>query len=262
VLYYIRNENITERFNMPKQVPWKSNITEVGKNKLLTRGVDQEEIIRRFSYEEMVFLLLFDRRPSEVEANLLRAVIVSHVSHGVTGQSTIAVRMGADCRSPFLNSAVGGFLTGSGEFHQGALQRSMEMLKEAAEARSVEQWVRERLDNKNTFYGYGHRFHSKDPRAIVLMKLCDEHTYIGKHVRTARDIESIVGSERGRYMNIEAAGGSILLDIGFPPEIASLIILIGRGPMYAAVYMERLLSESKPFQRLAVHDIVPGKEEK
>jgi hypothetical protein len=32
--------------------------------------------------------------------------------------------------------------------------------------------------------------------------------------------------------------------------------------MYAAVYLERLLSESKPFQRLAVYDIVPGKEEK
>jgi len=69
---------------MPKEVPWKSNITQVGKNKLLTYGVDQEEIIRSFRYEEMVFLLLFGRKPSEVEADLLRAVIVSHVSHGIT----------------------------------------------------------------------------------------------------------------------------------------------------------------------------------
>lgn len=247
---------------MPKEVPWKSNITEVGKDKLLTRGVDQEEIIRNFSYEEMVFLLLFSRKPTGVEADMLRAVIVSHVSHGITGQSTIAVRMGADCRSPFLNAALGGFLVGSGDVHQGALQKSMEMLKEVVKVESIGRWVQSRLEARKTFYGYGHRFHSKDPRAIVLMKLCEKHGFVGKYVRTAREVEKILGETRGRYMNIEAAGGSILLDLGFPPKVASLIILVGRGPMYAAVYMERLLSESKPFQRLAVYDIVPGKEEK
>jgi len=78
----------------------------------------------------------------------------------------------------------------------------------------------------------------------------------------AREIERIIGPGRGRYMNIEASGGSILLDLGFSSEIAPLIILVGRCPMYAAVYLERMMSESKPFQRLAVYDIVPGKEER
>jgi len=247
---------------MPKEVPWKSNITEVSKDKLLTRGVDQKEIIRTFRYEEMVFLLLFGRKPTVVEADMLRAVIVSHVSHGITGQSTIAVRMGADCRSPFLNSALGGFLVGSGGVHQGALQLSMDMLKEAAESGSIERYAEDRLTTRKTFYGYGHRFHSQDPRAIILMKLCEERDFVGKYVHIAREIEKIVGPRRGRFMNIEAAGGAILLDLGFPSEVASLIILVGRGPMYAAVYLERLLSGSKPFQRLAIYDIVPGKEEK
>ncbi len=247
---------------MPKEVPWKSNITEVGKNKLLTYGVNQEDIIRNFCYEEMVFLLLFGRQPNEIEADLLRAVIVSHVSHGITGQSTIAVRMGADCRSSFLNSALSGFLVGSGGVHQGALECSMNMLREAAEAENIVQYAQNRISARKLFYGYGHRFHSKDPRAIVLTKLCDEHNFVGKYVRAAREVEKVIGASRGQYMNIEAAGGSILLDLGFPPEVASLIILIGRGPMYAAVYLERLRSESKSFQRLAVYDIVPGKEEK
>lgn len=252
----------TKGIIMPKEVPWKSKITEVGKDKLITRGVNQEEIIRTFRYEEMLFLLLFGRKPTEVEADLLRAVIVSHVSHGITGQSTIAVRMGADCRSPFLNSALGGFLVGSGGIHQGALQLSMDMLKEVAEAESIERYVQDRLNARKIFYGYGHRFHSKDPRAIVLMNLCNEHNFVGKHVCAAREIEKIIGHGHGRYMNIEAAGGSILLDLGFPSEVASLIILVGRGPMYAAVYLERLLSDRKPFQRLTVYDIVTGKKAK
>ncbi len=247
---------------MPKEVLWKSDITEVGKNKLLTKGVDQMEIIKGFHYEDMVFLLLFGRKPKKEEADLLRAVIVSHVSHGITGQSTIAVRMGADCRSPFLNSALGGFLVGSGAFHQGALQASMDMISEAVAAENLEEYVRGRLSSRKTFYGYGHRFHSKDPRAILLMELCYTHNFVGKYISAAREIEKIIGHERGRYMNIEAAGGSILLELGFPSEVASLIILVGRAPMYAAVYMERLRSGSKPFQRLAVYDVVPGKEEK
>lgn len=247
---------------MPKEIHWKSDITEITKNKLVTRGVDQEEIIRNFRYEDMVFLLVFGRKPTSVEADLLRAVIVSHVSHGITGQSTIAVRLGADCHSSFLNSALGGFLVGSGGVHQGALQLSIEMIKEASEAENLEEYVQSRLASKKVFYGYGHRFHSKDPRAIVLMKICDEYSFTGKYISTARDIEKIMGPRYGKYMNIEAAGGSILLDLGFPSEVASLIILVGRGPMYAAVYLERLRSGSKPFQRLAVYDIVPGKEEK
>jgi hypothetical protein len=56
-------------------------------------------------------------------------------------------------------------------------------------------------------------------------------------------------------MNIEAAGGAILLDLGFPVEIASLIILIGRGPMLAAAFMERLQEGREPFQRITVSDI-------
>jgi citrate synthase len=248
---------------MPKEIPWSSTITEIGKNKLFTKGIDQEEIIENFHYEEMVFLLLFSKRPTTTEANLLRAVIMSHCSHGISGQSTMAVRMGADCRSPFLNSALSGFLVGSGKFHQGALQASMDLIAAASNANDLEQYVRERINSRKTFYGYGHRFHSRDPRAIVLMKLCDKCSFVEKHIRAARKIENIISRERGSYMNIEAAGGSILLDLGFPSEVASLIILIGRAPMYAAVYLERLLSGSKPFQRLAVYDIVPeGKKKK
>jgi citrate synthase len=243
---------------MPKQIAWTSEITEVRKNKLITRGVDQEEIIRSFRYEEMIYLLLFGKKPSPVEADLLRSVIVSHCSHGITGQSTLAVRMAADCGSPFLNSALAGFLVGSGQFHQGALPLAMSLIKEASEANDIEEFVLERIKSRKPFYGFGHRFHSKDPRATILMELCDKHDCNNNFVHTVREIERVIGSQRGRFLNIEGAGGAILLNLGFPVEISPLIILIGRTPMYAAAYLERLRSGSKPFQRLAVHDIVPS----
>jgi citrate synthase len=244
---------------MPKEIQWTSEITEIRKNTLFTRGIDQKTIISEFSYEEMVYLLLLGKRPNATEAQLLRAVIVSHCSHGITGQSTMAVRMAADCRSSFLNSALAGFLTGSGDYHQEALPRAMEMLKEASVAPDLDAYLVTRLQSKRPLYGYGHRFHSKDPRAITLMELCKQHKYIGKHIQTARKIEEIVGPKRGKFMNIEAAGGSILLDMGIVEDVAPLVILVGRAPMYAATYLERLRSGAKPFQRLSVYDVVPEK---
>ena len=248
---------------MTREIPWTSEITEFRKDGLVTRGIDQATIINDFRYEEMVFLLLFGRKPTAIEADLLRAVIVSHCSHGITGQSTLAVRMGADTRAPFLNSALAGFLVGFGAFHQGALQASMDMLEEAVATNNVEKYVRDRIASGRIIYGYGHRYHrSKDPRAVTLMKLCDSHCYVKTYVRAAQEIEKITGPEHGRFMNIEAAGGSILLDMGFPAEVAPLIIIVGRAPMFAAAYLERLRSGSKPFQRIKVYDVVQEKGKK
>ena len=244
---------------MNKLAAWSSGITEVKTNKLVTYGVRQEEVIRSFTYEEMVYLLIFGKRPSSVEATMLRAVILSHCSHGITGQSTLAVRMAADCRSPFLNAALGGFLVGSGVFHQGSLEITMKELQAAHASGNVKKYADQRLAAKQTIQGYGHRFHTHDPRARTLMDLCRHNSFTGPHVTAAMQIDSLLRRRKGIRMNIEAAGGSILLDLGFPPEIAPLIILIGRGPMFAATYMERLKSGSRAFQKIRVFDLMQSK---
>lgn len=82
---------------MPKEVPWQSNITEVGKNKLHTYGVDQEESIRKFHYEEMVFLLLFGRKPTETEADLLRAVQRAVAQQGYRRKTSVSLRANHSC---------------------------------------------------------------------------------------------------------------------------------------------------------------------
>ena len=63
--------------------------------------------VKTFTDEEMLFPLLKGHRPTETERELLRAVVVSHISHGITAQSTLAVVQAADCRSDFLNAAIG-----------------------------------------------------------------------------------------------------------------------------------------------------------
>ncbi len=233
---------------------WKSGITKVYKDRLVTYGVEQDNIVRNFSYEEMVFLLLTGKRPTPVQAAMLRAVIVSHCSHGITGQSTLAVRMGADTRATLFNSVLGGFMVGSGPTHQGSLEPAMQELIAARESGDPAAYTREQLAKDRRLVGFGHRYHSFDPRARVHMELCDAHGYLGPYVQTARTMDDVLRRKKGIRMNIEASGGSILLDMGFPVEAAHLIILIGRGPMLAAAYLERLAEKKRPFQKIVVID--------
>ncbi|GCF11915.1 citrate/2-methylcitrate synthase [Dictyobacter arantiisoli] len=243
---------------MEKLEPWHSSITEVHQDDLWTHGVNQSEIIREFSYEEMVFFLLKGKRPTPTQRNLLRAVIVSHISHGITGQSTMAVIQAADCRSDFLHAAIGEFSVGAGIYHQGGLRAAMlELQNFAVMAPSVRATcITERLGAREKIIGFGHRFHSRDPRARILLEIAEEEGFTGPYLIAAKEVKTILRDKKGIFMNIEAAGGAILLDLGFDPAIAHLIIITGRSPMYAAAYLERLAQERVPFQKLAVADVL------
>jgi citrate synthase len=131
---------------------------------LETYGVDQAEIIGTFSYEEMVYLLLFKRRATTIQRDLLRGVIVSHISHGITGQSTLAVRMAADCGTPFVNAFIAGFSTGAGAYHQGGLESAMRELQDLANhpESELESIIRNRVAKGERIIGFGHRFFKKE----------------------------------------------------------------------------------------------------
>lgn len=238
---------------------WTSRITTVEPDSLRTHGIDQSEIIRNFSYQDTVFFLLKGREPSKVESELLRAVLVSHVSHGITGQSTLAVRMAADCRSNFLHALVAGFSTGAGVYHQGGLQAAMLDLQTFVklERQKLKEIVWRRLRKGPRLMGFGHRYYKhSEPRAALLLQIADEQGFSGPHLETARAVEEILRELKPLPMNIEAAGGAILLDIGIDPMIAHLFIILGRSPMFAAAYLERLAEGRPPFQKLAVSDII------
>jgi citrate synthase len=237
---------------------WHSEITDVQLGQMTTYGVDQVDIVRSFSFEDMIFLLLQGKQPTDTERDLLRAVIVSHISHGITGQSTLAVRMAADCRSSFLHALIAGFSTGAGVYHRGGLQATMQELRALVEIPppALAEHLAALVADGRRVMGYGHRFHKDvEPRATALMELADAHGFSGKHIERAREVGTILHGLKGIPMNIEAAGGSILLDLGFRTEIAHLFIILGRSTMFAAAYQERLDEGTRPFPRLKVFDV-------
>ena len=186
-------ENIL-KLNNPK---WKTSITRVEPNKIVTRGYPQEDLIGNISFPEMAYLLIKGEIPSENDSKMFEAVLVSFCDHGVTPPSTQVARLMASTGSS-MNGCVSGGILSFGKYHAGALERSMNLLQELVQngvigysgpleshndIRAVAGVVVDEFFNNNEkIPGFGHRYHSEDPRAKKLIKIADEYSmFWGSH---------------------------------------------------------------------------------
>ena len=239
------------------RVPWQSSITEVRKDELRTYGIDQRTIIREFSFEEMVFFLLKARTPDPAERTMLRAVLVAPVSHGITGQSTLAVMEAADCRTDFLHALIGGISVGAGDVHLGSTRAAMVELQHASTLAESElaSYVEDRLASDRRFSAlatvFTTRIHeracssSSQTRPGSAVVICGGTAGGGASSRAEGNSDEPLrrrGGDPARPRTRPAGG---------PP-----VRRLGPRAMLAAVYLERLAQGRAPFQRIEVVDVL------
>jgi len=243
-------ENILKLSN-PK---WKTGITRVEPNRLITRGYPQEDLIGNCSFPEMVYLLIKGEMPSKNEAKMLESVLVSFCDHGVTPPSTQAARIMASTGSP-MNACVGGGLLAFGKHHAGAIENTMRVLQEGIKRYDGDiESIAGKIISSHREYGekipgFGHRYHDEDPRASKLIDVARKQECIGIHSELALTIQSILLEEKGIRMNIDGANGAILSDMGFDWSVGTGIFMIGRLPAIIAHVHEEKTREV-PFRKL------------
>src|ERR1700704_1574529 len=167
----------TERRTQKRMPPdrWQSSLTEIAPNKILVRGYPLDEMMGRLGFAEAVYLLLMGELPTPAIGRMLNAVLVSSIDHGVTPPSTLAARNVATSGAPLKDSVAAGLLA-FGPHHGGDIEscirfldtglsivRSGRSLVQAAEA-----VVGEYEKDREAPPGFGHRFHTRDPRAARL----------------------------------------------------------------------------------------------
>jgi citrate synthase len=248
------------KLNNPK---WKTSITRVEPNKIITRGYPQEELIGNISFPEMVYLLIKGELPSKNQSKMLEAILVSFCDHGVTPPSTQVARLMASTGSS-MNGCVSGGLLSFGKYHAGALERSMKILQELVhngvigyngplksyhDIRNVAGIVvDEFFTNNEKIPGFGHRYHSKDPRASKLLKIAEEYGCSGVHTQLSLAIEEILFETKGIKMNIDGANAGILSDMGFDWSLGTGVFMMGRLPgIISHVFEEKTVEP--PFRK-------------
>src|SRR5258708_3525324 len=194
---------------------WKTALTSIAPNAILIRGYPVDEMMGRISFADAVYLLLMGELPPPAIGRMLDAVLVSTIDHGVTPPSTLAARNVATSGAPLKDSVAAGILAFC-PHHGGDIESCMRVLdsglslvrggkslQDAAEA-----IVGDYAKQRQVPPGFGHRFHSRDPRAARLFQMALELELEGEHVRLIRVAERALEkrkevSERPLPVNVD-----------------------------------------------------------
>ena len=222
---------------------WRTALTCIEPNKIMVRGYPLDEIMGRLTFGEAIYLLLMGEIPSPGMGSLMEAMLVSFIDHGATPPSTLAARNTATSGAP-LRSCVAAGILGFGRYHGGDIESCMqfldtglEMVRGGATFRAAaEQIVQRCRQTGETPPGFGHRFHTRDPRAARLFQMALELELEAEHIQMIRAVELVLNDnpDRALPVNIDGAIAAVCGDLGIPPAVANALFIISRVPGIAA----------------------------
>jgi citrate synthase len=230
------------RRRVPHADEWATAITRIAPDEIEIRGYPVDELMGRLTFCEAVYLLLRGELPTPAIGKLFGAVLVSSIDHGVTPPSTLAARNVVTSGAPLRDAVAGGILA-FGTYHGGDIENCMKCLQDGLAIHragvSYEDTARQLLEKWKgqgpNPPGFGHRIHTRDPRAGRLLQLAHELDLYGEHCRLLRVVERVINAmpERAQHplpLNIDGAIAAVCGDLGFDPDIGNGLFIIARVP--------------------------------
>ena len=242
---------------------WKTKITKVEPNHLVTKGYRQEDLIGNIPFPHVVYLLLKDELPSKEHGKMIDAILTSCIDHGVTPPTAMASRVVASGGVPLPTAVAAGILS-IGNAHGGAIEKGAKFLQEGIQrmkedGKSIEEiaeiLVNEAKEQHTRILGFGHRVHTSDPRTKRLFQLADELKITEDHIILSKAIEVELEKSSGRKLpiNVDGAIAAIISDMGFDWRLGKAFFLLGRvAGLTAHVYEEQ--TGFKPMRKMFTID--------
>src|SRR5215813_9702019 len=241
-----------------KKAVWHSGITQIQPNKVAVRGYDIAELMGHVSFGAAVYLILTGELPSPAIARLMDAILVSSIDHGATPPSALSARTVASTGATLSASVAAGIMS-INRHHGGAIEDCARQLKAIADRATREsisldeaaaRTVTAMRETGERMAGFGHRYHTKDPRTARLFELAREAGVDGVHMKAARAVEKAFADEKKALpINVDGAIGAILADLGMNPAAFNGIFMIARTPGLIAHVIEEQTRE-KPMRRI------------
>ncbi len=243
---------------------WKTKITKVEPNHLVTKGYRQEDLIGNIPFSHVVYLLLKDELPSKEHGLMMDAILTSCVDHGTTPPTAMAARIVASGGVPLPTAVAAGILS-IGDAHGGAIEKGAKILQDAIfkmkkENLKIEKIaeiiVKESIKENKRILGFGHRIHTMDPRTKRLFILSDKLKISNEHVALSIAIEKELEKQTGKKLpiNVDGAIAAITSDMGFDWRLGKAFFLIGRvAGLTAHVYEEQ--TDFKPMREIFTANI-------
>lgn len=236
---------------------WRTALTEIAPNRILVRGYALDEMMGRLSFGEATYVLLTGELPTPSIGRLIEAMLVSFIDHGATPPSTLAARNAATTGSSLRSSVAAGVLA-FGRHYGGDILACRRLLDDALSLKREGKSTQTAADDAvqgvaaagdGAVAGFGHRYHSVDPRATRLLQMAHELELDGDYSQMVRALERALARHpdlkaRALPVNVDGAIAAICGDIGLPPETADALLVISRVPGLAAHALEEQKREA------------------
>jgi citrate synthase/citryl-CoA lyase len=214
---------------------WRTAIAEATVEGMMIRGYDVlKDLVGKIDFGALVYLLYKGELPKGNESKIINAIFICSAEHGISPSSTVT-RFVQAAGVPIQCSVAAGAMM-FGDVHGGAGQEFsryiQELVLEAEQSgRDYDEVVQKFVRTHKRLDGFGHPQHpSGDPRGKVLFGLAEEYGLAGNHIKMTRALESALVAKTGRplLVNIDAAIGAIISDLGFDWRLARSFIVVPR----------------------------------
>jgi citrate synthase len=234
-------------------------------NKIVVRGYNLMDLIGKYSYASLTYLLWRGELPSDEQSRMMDALLSVCLEHSLNSPSVDAVRFVASCGVP-LQSAVSAGVAAFGDWHGGTIEEAAKLLQDgvkvAAESKrslkiTAEDILRRYSESKTKLPGYGHPTHTEDPRTKKLLEIAEQTKLRGPHIELAEIIENLTNKffRRHLILNVDGCIAAIISDMGFDWRIGKGFFIVSRAPGLVAHAYEQMYHE-RPYKAARWDEVV------
>ena len=200
-------------------------------------GKDPVKPNKDLNYAGNFLYMLRGELPTDIEVEAFNKALVLHADHEFNA-STFTARCAVSSLSDMYSGIVAAVGSLKGPLHGGANERVMSMLAEVKSEDEVDEYIDNKIKNKEKIMGFGHRVYKNfDPRATVMRQTCHEVlaelNIQDPLLDIAMKLEQIALEdpyfvEKKLYPNVDFYSGIILKAIGIPTSMFTVIFAMSR----------------------------------
>lgn len=223
---------------------FKTAVSREDNGELKIRGKALTELIQQSDYVSTLYLTLTGKEITQPQKNILNAILVACIDHGVGPASSFVPRVVTANGNEVTHALASGVLA-LGPYHGAAIEDAMRVFTQCQgkSAEEISAYVKDMHLQKKRVLGFGHKIYATaDPRTEALFALAKANGVDGPSMAVARVFESALEAEMGRklVLNIDGGVAALLVEIGLPPEAGNGIFALARmGGMLAHIIEEK-----------------------
>jgi len=206
------------------------------------RGLDPIEPHSHLGFAENFLNMCFGRVPAPELVKAFEVSLILYAEHGFNA-STFAARVVTSTLADIYSAVTAAIGALKGPLHGGANEAVMRDMLEIGDPARAEQWLRNKLANKEKVMGFGHRVYKNGDSRVPTMKnaLLDiaAATGGGKWVQMYEILEHTMIEATGIKPNLDFPTGPAYFLLGFDIEVFTPIFVMSRITGWTAHVIEQ-----------------------